>query len=204
MSSDSQAVKAARAPQSRRARTATQPLAQTRERASESLHDDDNKRLAQDNDSELIADDLHGIDMTEATEWRRWSKLDAPAERPGYKQRWVRVRMAGKNDASNVMKRHGEGWRPRRISTIADGHLLPTIQLGSFGECIGVEDSILMEMPAKVFGQMQDYYRGKKRNQTASTENALQTLGDQHQVPIHRRKNRVTTLGGAPRVAADD
>lgn len=197
------AREARQAPQHRAAKARSR---RTRPSSSESLHEDDNKRLHQDNSSEAIAIDLHGIDLTQdATEWRRYSKMDAPDPLPGYAQRWVRARLAGKNDPTNVYKRVREGWRPRTPESVPEaGHLLPTIQLGQFGECIGVEDSILMQIPLKLYEQMRAHYRGRKAKQTAATENALLELGEQNSIPIHRGSRRVTTVGKAPRIAADD
>jgi hypothetical protein len=188
-----------------RARPAAQAAAQSRrrQRPAESLHDDENKRLNEDRNSEVLNIELHGIDLTtDATEYRRYSKLDAPDPMPGYVQRWIRVRLGGKNDPTNAYRQFQEGWRPRPIGSVSGGHLLPTIQLGQFGECIGVGDSILCQRPRKIDNQARDEARARRKSQTASTETALDSLGDQHGVPVFKRK--VTTVGIAPRVAADD
>jgi hypothetical protein len=87
------------------------------------------------------------------------------------------------------------------VTTLPDGHSLPTVQLGQFGECIGVEDMVLCQMPDKVFQQMRKYYKGKQQAQTASTERELESLSVKHQVPIYRTK--VTKMGRAPGVASD-
>lgn len=201
MSTDAkEAQKARRATKANRAK----PRARSRQRPAETLHDDENKRLAQDNSSHSIEIDLHSIDLTEeATEWRRYSNLSAPDERPGYHQRWIRARLLQKNDPTNVQRSFREGWRPRRPDTVPDGHLLPTIQLAQFGEVIGVEDMILCEMPDRPYEQRRQFYLRKRRSQTASTEQTLDDLGERHAVPIYKRN--VQTMGRrVPDVAADD
>src|SRR5690606_13057980 len=56
--------------------------------------------------------------------WKRPSQLDAPAPRPGYKQRWVRYRNGNHEDADNLEKMLDQGWRPVRRSRASQVHEL--------------------------------------------------------------------------------
>jgi hypothetical protein len=203
---DSEAIQAQKQEAKARAGSRANAALRRRQRppaGDEDLHDDLNMRVALDNDSSHIAIEARGIDLTEdATEWRRYTNLSAPDPLPGYRQRWIRVRLTHKNDPTNVYRKFREGWRPRPASSVPEGYSLPTIQLGQFGECIGVEDMILCQMPEKVFQQMRKHYQDRKRKQTDSTEVELDALSRTHGVKIYRRK--VTRAGRRPPLSVAD
>jgi hypothetical protein len=71
---------------------------------------------------------------------------DIPA-RPGHVQKWIRVTLAGEDDARNVGKMQRLGWKPREASTVPNGYSPPTIRNTALGDVIGVGDLVLFEIP---------------------------------------------------------
>jgi len=135
-----------------------------------------------DENTESLTADMYDIDAeNEVTEWRRPSNLDAPPARPGYVNRWIRIRFSDGRDNARLRKAMHEGWRPVRASASeVQGHSLPSIQhdqLGD-GDYIGAEDLILMEMPERVHAQRQEFYRQKKQRMTGSTERQVRGVHD--------------------------
>lgn len=174
-------------------RPITRPAAQ--------MHDDNPDVMHVENENgDAIG---YGIDLeNEATEWRHFSNLQAPDPRPGYAQRWIRVKLAGRNDSTNVSKKFREGWRPRKISSIPEGHTLPTVRLAQFGLVIGVDDVVLCEMPAKVKAQRDAYYAEVKRRQNAAIETRLEDFADRGGIKI--MQDRRSSVSRREPTVADD
>ncbi len=100
--------------------------------------------------------------------WAPPAQMDAPAPRPGMRQRWVRMSLAGKPDAQNQAMQGRSGWRPRALESVpADerGRYPTTRDARSGGVFMVNGDCILCEMPEAIFRQMQDHYRKKARAQ---------------------------------------
>lgn len=123
-----------------------------------------------DENTDRLADDVSAVDReNEVTEWRRHSDLDAPPPRPGYVNRFIRIRLGTTRDSARLRQAMREGWRPVRASS-AHGNSLPTINLDQFGDVIGVEDLVLCEMPEKLHKQRQKFYGEKQRRLNSGTE----------------------------------
>lgn len=121
-------------------------------------------------------DDLYDTEAdNEVREWRRASALDAPPARPGYVNRFVRVRLGDARDMARWNAAQREGWRPVKASSVSS-HSLPTTQLSNGLEVIGVEDLVLCEMPEKVFQQRQEFYRDKLDAQNQAIERQLREV----------------------------
>lgn len=101
------------------------------------------------------------------------SVLDAPPPRPGMRQRWVRTHMLGQSDPAHVHKRFREGWSPRKMDTVPEGFMVPTLNHGQFNGCIGIEGLILCEMPVARVLQRNAYYAKKGQAAMGFVNNAL-------------------------------
>lgn len=166
---------------------------------------DENTETAFSNEYE---DDLDN----EVTEWVRPSNLEAPPARPGYVQRWIRIRLGTTRDTSRLRKAMREGWRAVKASSHTD-HSLPIIQHDSLGEgdYIGAEDLILMEMPEHVARQRDRFYKRKQSRQTGAVERQIKGVHSPDHIGFGSISNRGShsrvrvAAGQARRVeAADD
>lgn len=148
----------------------------------------------------------HGVPDDEEFDipWQEPTKLDAPTPRAGYVQRWVHVMNPdGSLDSANASKRWREGWRPREPSTVPGGFHAPTLDHGKFAGLIGVEGSILCEMPISRNRQRERYYRAKQARMDEAIERDLHKVTENTGIPIDQtRKTRVTT-GRRPQPAPD-
>ncbi len=100
--------------------------------------------------------------------WTPPAQMDAPAPRPGMRQRWVRMSLVGKPDPQNQAMQGRSGWRPRALESVpADerGRYPTTRDARSGGVFMVNGDAILCEMPESIFRQMQEHYRNKARSQ---------------------------------------
>ena len=130
-----------------------------------------------DENLDMTAHEAHDIELdNEVTEWVRPSELDAPPPRPGFVQRWIRIRLGNIRDTARLRKAMREGWRPVKASSMGHtDHSLPIIQhdqLGD-GDYVGAEDLILMEMPERVNRQRETFYRRRQARQTGAIERQI-------------------------------
>lgn len=109
-----------------------------------------------------------GLTREELEQWIASAKIaemdttvlpDIP-ERPGLKQRWVRVMLEGKPDVANISKRSIAGWKPRPAST-APGYEAYQIGDGEYAGYIGYNDMVLMERPKELQDQKEEIERRK-------------------------------------------
>lgn len=114
------------------------------------------------------------IHEAENRPWVRGQSLAAPPARKGFVQRWVRVGMLGVDDPTNVARKMREGWKPRPPDTIPADFQLPTISHGEWSGCIGVEGSVLMEMPESLAKKRRDATDARTKLVTESLEHELQ------------------------------
>jgi hypothetical protein len=183
----------------------------TRNAPDQTVHATQEHAAVHDENTDREADDLYTKDgENEVREWKRHSALDAPPARPGYVQRFIRVRLGVSRDAANWVAKQREGWRPVKLSSVTD-RSLPTTALENGTEVIGVEDLVLCEMPEKIFEQRQAYYRQKLRDQNSAIERQLRETGAQAAggfgaIEQTRRTSVSTRAPGRSqgRVAADD
>jgi len=102
-------------------------------------------------EDQSIRDEFEDIDFTPAN-------LDTKniPPREGYVQRWVRTKIAGAEDPSNVFKSSNVGWKPRMADSVKNGFMVPTIEYN--GEnIIGLHDTILMERPKTLDNKTQKH-----------------------------------------------
>jgi hypothetical protein len=127
--------------------------------------------------SEQNVFDAYGIDRdAHDADWERSSELQAPKPRPGFTQRWIRVRLGTDEDAKNSMKKFREGWIPRGLDTVPEGYVPPTFLHSRLGNVIGVDDLILCEMPITKAAQRNTFYRAKRDRMIEGIENDLRNV----------------------------
>lgn len=111
--------------------------------------------------------------------WVRPASLEAPPPRKGMVQRWIRVGVRGKDDATNASRKFREGWQPRKADTVPTDFPLPRIESGRFAGCIGVEGSILCEMPVERNEQRNKYYADIRDRATQAINDQLENASAQ-------------------------
>jgi len=74
---------------------------------------------------------------------------DIPA-RPGYAQRWGRVKIRNEQDGRNLMRLQQRGWKPRPADSVPAAFQGFTVRNASLGGVIGTDDLVLMERPQKL------------------------------------------------------
>lgn len=133
------------------------------------------------------AQDLHpGSD----TPWTAPTSLDAPPERQGFKQKWVRVAIYGRPDVQNMARKFKEGWLPRKADTVPKSFHVPSIRSGQFAGCIGVEGSILCEMPTSKRDQRNAHYRKRAEQMAQDIERNMGNVN--RSIPHHAGFGRIT------------
>jgi len=130
--------------------------------------------------------------------WSRPAELEAPKPRPGYTQRWIRIRLGTDDDARNSMRKFREGWLPRSVESVPGGYAPPTFSHARLGEVIGVEDLILCEMPIKKAMQRNAFYQSKVDRMIEGVENDLRNvqrggprIAQSHKSHVTKRRLRV-------------
>lgn len=186
----------------------------TRNEPGQAAHAGDTEHVAHDENTDRETDEIYRTEGdNEVTEWRRHSALDAPPARPGYVQRFIRVRLGTHRDMARYVAATREGWRPVKASSVAD-RSLPTTQLDNGTEVIGVEDLILCELPEKLWLERQAYYQKKLDAQNLAIERQLREVGAKAGAgfgPIEQTRStsisvraRTPGMSRGARVAGDD
>jgi len=129
-------------------------------------------------------------------DWEPSNTLKAPKKRPGMTQRWIRYSLHNEDDPKNWTRAMRDGWSPRKISTLPEGHNEPTIQHGKLGTLISVGDLVLCEMPIERFLARKRYFQAKYDRQLAAIQkrpiNAAEQLGGP---PIQVASKKSVTYG---------
>jgi len=141
----------------------------------------------------------YGVDRDAHDEpWVRPSELEAPKCRPGYTQRWIRVRIGNSDDPKNSMRKFREGWIPRAVDTVPEEYKPPTFLHSRLGNVIGVEDLILCEMTLKKARQRNAFYAAKQARMEEGIENDLMKVSEggpriarSHKSHVTKRRLRV-------------
>lgn len=111
---------------------------------------------------------------------RRWappSLLPEPTPQDGYVFRWVRISMAGANDATNMSGKLRQGYEPVR----AEDHPelgLHAVESGKFKGCIENGGLLLCKIPQEFVQQRNDYYQNKTRQETEAVDNSFMREND--------------------------
>ena len=124
-------------------------------------------------------------------QWVRPEVLPNPEPVDGYVYRYVRVHMAGQNDAMNVSSKLREGWEPVK----AKDH--PEIQMSvveneRFKDNIMIGGLLLCRAPVEVVEQREEFYRQRAKNQMQAVDNNLMRENDPRMPLFNDSKSRVT------------
>ena len=125
--------------------------------------------------------------------WAPPSSLDAPPAPDGFKHRWIRAEVLGKEDNKNLSARLREGFELVRADS--DGEY-PTIQDGKHAGVIGVGGLLLAKIPEEIVEERMSYFADRTQDRDDAIESDL--LKEQHpSMPISKpdRQSRVT-FGG--------
>lgn len=135
--------------------------------------------------------------------WVRPTSLAAPKPRPGFVQRWIRVATHGVEDPANTMRKFREGWKPRPAETIPADFPVPTIAHGEWAGCIGIEGSILCEMPQELAAKRNAHYHDKANAVDAAIEAELQKESSSR-MPITQQRSSQSRLVRTVRAADNE
>jgi hypothetical protein len=135
----------------------------------------------------------------------RWDDgvlLAAPPPRPGYYQRWVRIKIDGAPDMRNLIRRKNQRYTPRLSSTAA------AYESTMFNEddVIGNEEMVLMERPIKLHERQAGKQRGAAKHQMEEIRNSMfkQTRPGDGFGSIQYDDDRTDIQRGRPASIADD
>src|SRR6266581_434981 len=127
---------------------------------------------------------------SEKGSWSPGVSLEAPPSRPGYRQKWVRVAVYGRDDVQNVARKFREGWLPRQAETSPKSFSVPTISSGRFAGAIGVEGMILCEMPEKQAAKRNAFWHRKAEMMAQDIEKNIASANQR--IPHHAGFGRIT------------
>jgi len=125
--------------------------------------------------------------------WAPPSSLDAPPAPDGFKHRWIRAEVLGKEDTKNLSARLREGFELVRADSDGD---YPTIQDGKYAGVIGVGGLLLAKIPEEIVEERMAYFADRTQDRDDAIESDL--LKEQHpSMPISKpeRQSRVS-FGG--------
>jgi hypothetical protein len=132
------------------------------------------RETANINESARQADSVTEVDRDNPPSgWKRATALQAPPPRPGFVQRWVRIKSAGQDDTENYERYLEEGWRVRKPSTVPRAHSLATTKSSNNGQMIVKRGHVLMELTESANNQRKAFYQGSLDRQTRAAENEL-------------------------------
>lgn len=121
--------------------------------------------------------------------------------REGMVQRWVRMKLGGEDDDSNIWKRQNQGWEPRAFSTVPQGQRLPKTTFDGI-DVIGMKSMILMERSETVHNQFHEMRRSDILRQENAIANDVMRFHDEEvgkkrssiNSQVHKGRGRVPTI----------
>ena len=125
--------------------------------------------------------------------WAPPSSLDAPPAPDGFKHRWIRAEVLGKEDSKNLSARLREGFELVRADSDSE---YPIVQEGKYAGVIGVGGLLLAKIPEEIVEERMSYFADRTQDRDDAIESDL--LKEQHpSMPISKpdRQSRVT-FGG--------
>lgn len=128
------------------------------------------------------------VHEAEATPWIKGVKLPNIPARPGYRQKWVRVALLKEDDSKNVETKYRMGYRPRDPATVPVGAYIPTIGGGEWAGCIGVEGSVLMEIPEARAKEVEASNRRISDRNTQGIADVLSSRATDSRMPVTQER----------------
>ena len=126
--------------------------------------------------------------------------FDAPRPRPGYAQRWVRFELNGKRDIKNITRKiRGQGWRPRRASTVTGPVSVPTVAVDGGDAILMVDGYVLCEMPEVHAEKLRRAYEEATNRQNIAVRSDFEGSGRSDNTAVSYESKEAVTLGMRPR-----
>lgn len=155
-----------------RAQTVRREKITPKRRQTHAVHETD---VHTDNESARQADSRTEVDRDSEvpTSWRLPTALDAPPPRPGYGNRWVRMKAGSDEDVEHFEAMLEEGWSPVKRARVKQVHELTATTHGKYGQYYVKRGMILMEMPEKLLVQRDRYFRQQQADMNRGVERNL-------------------------------
>lgn len=126
--------------------------------------------------------------------------FDAPNARPGYTQRWVRFEQNGKKDIKNITRKiRGQGWRPRRASTVTGPISIPTVAVDGGDAILMVDGYVLCEMPTVYAEKLRRAYEEATHRQNVAVRADFEGSGRSDNTRVSYESSEDVKLGMRPR-----
>ena len=126
--------------------------------------------------------------------WTPPSSLDAPPAPNGYRHRWIRAEVLGKDDTKNMSGKVRSGWELVRADQYPETDY-PTVKEGKYAGVIGVGGLVLARIPEEIAKAREDYFRRQTEAKDEAVNNDL--MKEQHpSMPINRERQTRVTFGG--------
>ena len=126
--------------------------------------------------------------------WTPPSSLDAPPAPNGYRHRWIRAEVLGKDDTKNMSGKVRSGWELVRADQYPETDY-PTVKEGKYAGVIGVGGLVLARIPEEIAKAREDYFNKQTEARDEAVNNDL--MKEQHpSMPIDSERQTRVTFGG--------
>jgi len=113
------------------------------------------------------------VSETRKKVWQPPSMLEVPNPPDGYRYRWLRAEMMGKEDRTNMSKKFREGYELVNPSEIDESYQMPKMAEGEHKGFIGVGGLVLAKFPYELAEQRNAYYQQRTLDQQDAIDNDL-------------------------------
>lgn len=158
-----------------------------------------------DNESARQADSRTEVDRDSEVpnSWQLPTMLDAPPPRPGFSNRWVRLKAGNDEDAEHFEAMLEEGWRPIKRARVRRVHELTATTHGKYSGYYVKRGLILMEFPEALQIQRARYFKQQQQNMNRGVDRNLFKIN--HRVmPLLQPERSTRTSLSARRGRLDD
>lgn len=131
--------------------------------------------------------------------WKPPSSLDAPEPPEGFRHKWIRAEVGGRDDAKNISARLREGYELVRKDEYPDFEC-PVVDSGRYEGVIGVGGLLLARIPEEMVAQRNAYYAGQAQGQQDAVDNDMFRINGHPTMKIGQpeRQSRVSFGGRGP------
>lgn len=129
------------------------------------------------------------------TSWNRPELLPNPTPAEGFVYRWIRLSMAGQNDAMNVSSKLREGWEPvpaKEHPEIA----MAVVESERFKDNIVIGGLMLCRAPVEMVAERDAFYSNMTKQQMSSVDNNLMRENDPRMPLFNESRSKVTFGSG--------
>ena len=93
--------------------------------------------------------------------------------RPGFTQRWIRIKKGADDDSRNMYNATRKGWAPRAADTVSKSLQFLVVQRAGLGGVIGTHDMVLMERHEEIQKQAARHNKDARRSLEKAVKNNL-------------------------------